>query len=280
MLTSLKRSCAAIELDVADVQAQGMLYDRLFAFAEHITPPKSVTPVWTFRTLRQPLYEKLAHVKTEVWVPKDKAGGDISTLRRVEREGCLIVRYPNVPVGAFAWLDRFMLKWSLTPTTRSFTLPLNPLADHNYPKETVAVWNDSPEWLNMGKHLPADFAEWLGVTRPLTIFRADPIAHRSVFKKAPRKEEVGFQPAINFQDSFPLNILGITSVHDLGSKIDKDAISELSVRRFRPNIVIEGAPAYEEDKWKLCRIGGHQIFCSEPTTRCKVSAYYHTTDIN
>lgn len=253
-----------------------MEYDRLFAFAEHREPTKADEngrrdPVWTFRTLRQPGYEKLALVESEIWIPKPGASESSKALRRVEREGCLVVKWPNIPTGAFAWLDRLMLKWSLVPKQKRFTVPLYPSPDHDYPRERVDIWRSSPEWLNMGRHVPADFAEWIGTTKPLSIFRADPESHRHVFGNAPRKEVVGFQPAISFQDAYPLNIINITSVHDVGEKIDKAEIKHLSARRFRPNILIEGPAAYDEDDWKRCKIGGFEIFCSCHTTRCKVS---------
>lgn len=252
-----------------------MDYDRLFAFAEFREPAKADAdgkkdPVWIFRTLRQPGYEKLALVESEIWLPNANAGDKSASLRRVEREGCIIIRYPFVPTGAFAWLDRLMLKWSLIPKQNSFTMPLNPLPDHSYPKERVDVWKSSPVWLNMGKHLPADFAQWIGTSKPLSIFRVDPESHRHIFGNAPRKEDVGFQPSISFQDAFPLNIINITSVHDVGQKIDKGDIKNLSARRFRPNILIEGPAAYDEDEWTRCKIGDQEIFCSCRTTRCKV----------
>ena len=264
------KSCGGIELDVADVDGEGFVYDRKFAFAEWMTPPGKKEPTWVFRTLRQSGYEKLALVRPEVWIPRKEGTASTGDLRRVEQEGCLIVRYPNVPTGFLAPLDRLMLNWGLLPKESSFRVPLNPGKDHKYPVEKVIIWKDNPTWINMGEHVPNDFKEWLKVKNPLALFRADSENYRKVFKCAPRKEEVGFQPVVAFPDSYPLHLLNIASVHDVGRNV-ATAIEHLSFRRFRPNILIEGPVAYDEDDWKRVSIGGHELYSSCHTTRCKVS---------
>lgn len=280
------KSCAPIELDSGDVGVEGFAYDRKFAFAELL---KSTTvkqdaseedrkPKWTFRTLRQPGYEKLALVRPEIWVPNSAGPNGGSNLRRIEREGALIINYPNVPVGAFAGLDNLMLRWGLLPKENSFRVPLNPGNDHKYPKEKVNVWADDPVWLNMAEHVPNDFKEWLGVKSPLSIFRADPESFRNVFRCAPRKEEIGFQPVVGFQDAYPLNLMNLASVRDVGNKLG-DTIDKLTVRRFRTNIVLEGPPAYDEDDWKSVRIGENEFYCACRTVRCRVSILLQIRDV-
>lgn len=272
------KSCAAIELQEGDVEAEGFKYDRKFAFAEFTKPvgvkqdasEEDKKEQWIFRTLRQPGYEKLTLVKSEIWVPKSGKQDSTLNMRRVEQEGALIIRYPNVPTGALASLDRLALKWGLLPKEKTFKVPLNPSKDHKYPVEKITVWKDSPHWLNMGEHIPADFKEWLGVTNPLTLFRADPEHYREVHRNAPRKDELGFQPAIGFQDSYPLHILNLASVHDVSKKIG-ETIRDLTVRRFRPNVLVEGPPAYDEDNWKYIRIGVNEFYCACHTVRCRVS---------
>lgn len=266
------KSCAGVELDEAEVDVEGFTYDRKFAFAEWVVPPGKKEPMWAIRTLRQTGYEKLALVRPEVWIPRKSDAGDKGSLRKVEQEGCLIIRYPNVPSGFLAPLDRLMLKWGLIPKESSFSVPLNPGKDHRYPVETVKVWGDDPQWLNMQEHIPNDFKEWLKIKDPLAIFRADSENYRNLFGNAPREEEVGFQPIVAFPDAYPLHLLNIASVHDVNKHIAED-IERLSLRRFRANIVVEGPSAYDEDDWKRISIGGNQLFSSCHTTRCKVCMF-------
>lgn len=268
------KSCSAVEVDAADVDAEGLTYDRRFCFAELITPAKAddegrQIPKWTFRTLRQPGYEKLALIKPEVWVPKGNRDINAAGLRQVEKEGSLIVKYPNVPTGFLAPLDRLMLRWGLIPKEKSFRVPLNPIDEH--PKAVVDIWKEDANWFDMGRHIPEDFKQWMGVSRPLTLFRADAESYRPVMRCAPRKEDVGFQTAVRCQDAYPVNMLNLASVHDVGNKVGKSIIDGLSVRRFRANIIVEGLPAYDEDDWKRCSIGVHELYCACHTVRCRVS---------
>ena len=69
----------------------------------------------------------------------------------------------------------------------------------------MKIWKDMPEALNMGVEIPDDIKAklkyCLGVSNPLTLFRIDTRKYREVFKCAPKKEEVGFQPIIGMADS-------------------------------------------------------------------------------
>lgn len=270
------KSCGPVELDSTDVDAEGLTYDRKFAFAE-LLPPNPVAagaseeerkPKWTFRTLRQPGYEKLALVKTEVWIPREGAAED-HRLSRAQREGSLIVRYPYEPAGFLAKLDEFAISCGLISHERSFRVPLNPLKDHHYPHETVNIWRDNPTWLNMGEHLPDDFQRWLDVKHPLSLFRADPEAYRKVMRCAPRADQVGYQPVAAFQDAYPLNLLNLASVRDVADKV-ADSIPRFSNRRFRTNFLLTGPPAYDEDDWKRIKLGHHEIYCACRTVRCRL----------
>lgn len=51
-------------------------------------------------------------------------------------------------------------------------------------------------------------------------------------------------------------LINEASVADLSTKIDK----ALLPLQFRPNIVVKGPKAFDEDSWKWVRIGNHTIF--------------------
>ena len=148
-------------------------------------------------------------------------------------------------------------------------MPLVPPAKHDYPVEDVQIWKDTPTWINYGKHVPEDFRRYLSVKNPLTLFRVDPNTYRKVFRCAPRNEQVGYQPVVGFADAYPLHLLNLASVHDVGNRI-KDQIPALSARRFRGNFLSVGPKAYDEDDWKKIRIGKHELFCACHTIRCRL----------
>lgn len=269
------KSCAPVELNVADIDGSGLLWDRKFSFAELLKPqvpanaPESAKqPVWTFRTLRTPGFERFALVKPEVWVPDPKAVQDM-TQKGADKEGALIIRYPYVVYGPLAPLKRVLMKMRLLPSERSFRVPLIPPPNHDYPSEDVVIWKDKPRWLNYGRHVPDEFKAFIGAKHDLSLFRVDPESYRQVFRCAPRKEQVGYQPTVGFADGYPMHLLNLTSVRDLANRISDD-IPRFSVRRFRPNVLVTGPPAYDEDDWKRVRLGDYEFYCACHTVRCRL----------
>lgn len=80
----------------------------------------------------------------------------------------------------------------------------------------MKIWTDMPEALNMGVEIPDDIK-----------------AKREVFKCAPKKEEVGFQPIIGMADSYPLHIVNLASVRDVASRLPKGYYKEFNALRYR-----------------------------------------------
>lgn len=69
--------------------------------------------------------------------------------------------------------------------------------------------------------------------------------------------------ALHDETSFMM--MSESSVSDLNNKLDKN----VSASRFRPNFVVRGTKAFEEDNWKWIRIGDTTIFRNvRPCARC------------
>ncbi|ERF76700.1 hypothetical protein EPUS_02239 [Endocarpon pusillum Z07020] len=101
------KSCAPVELDTADISSTGLTWDRQFCFAEYTVPTLFPTgtpdsekkkPRWTFRTLRKPGYERLVHVRPEIWVP-DPQYARMNNISDPNLAGVLVINYPNIPRG-------------------------------------------------------------------------------------------------------------------------------------------------------------------------------------
>lgn len=60
---------------------------------------------------------------------------------------------------------------------------------------------------------------------------------------------------VAYPDVGPVMLLSEASVKDLSSKLDKPVTAE----RFRPNIVISGCEAFEEDSWEEVQIGSVRL---------------------
>ncbi|GAE00177.1 MOSC domain protein [Paecilomyces variotii No. 5] len=255
--------CAGIELPIADVVPTGLTYDRQFCFAEFVTPKnvpadaseEEKTPRWEFKTMRDGRFSRLALIRPEVWVPDLAARGYHPDLEEVKSGGVLVVRYPRTS-NSQLWdrIIKLAIALHLCSPERSFRVPFMPSAEEmdNYPLLPVRLWKDSPMGFNYGHHLPTSLRSFLSPdssSPPLALFRVSPAHSRPIFRNAPRKELLGFQPRTGFADAYPLHLLNIASVRDIAERC-ATAIPHLSVRRFRANIIIEGPPAYAEDSWK------------------------------
>ncbi|RMJ24665.1 MOSC domain protein [Aspergillus sp. HF37] len=234
------KSCAGLELEAADAASTGLAYDRQFCFAEYVAPSNpgdARNARWDLRTLRDGRFSKLALVRPEIWVPDPSA-------RDYE---------PGMEERGLGNLEKLGTLLGLVSPQLSFRVPLSP-PDHNaYPSGPVTVWKDRPVAYDYGRHIPLSFRDFVLSGRPLTLFRVHPCHHREIFRNAPRKEQLGFQPVTGFADAYPIHLLNLASVRDVASRC-VTTIPDLSIRRFRSNIVVQGPTAFEEDHWKRIRL--------------------------
>lgn len=76
----------------------------------------------------------------------------------------------------------------------------------------------------------------------------------------------GASDRTGFADGFPILLASVDSLAELNSHLDQ----VVTVDRFRPNVVVEGAPAYDEDFWREVRIGDLRAFIVRACARCPV----------
>lgn len=121
----------------------------------------------------------------------------------------------------------------------------------------VTVWNDQVRALKAQDSINDWFSEIVEEPCKLAFMPED--ASRPVNpKRAVQGEHV------SFADGYPYLIIGQSSLDDLNSRMDVN----LPMNRFRPNIVVEGSTAYEEDDWNNIQIGNVKFYVSHPCKRC------------
>ena len=69
---------------------------------------------------------------------------------------------------------------------------------------------------------------------------------------------------IAFSDAFPLLLISEASLKDLNLRLPET----FSMNRFRPNLVVNNTEPYEEDTWKLIKIGDCELQIVKPCSRC------------
>ncbi|GAA6224900.1 mitochondrial amidoxime-reducing component 1-like isoform X2 [Lates japonicus] len=93
---------------------------------------------------------------------------------------------------------------------------------------------------------------YLGAEKTFRLVHFEPQmrARRSV-----EEEPLFPQYEVAYPDIGPVMLLSEASVKDLSSKLDKD----VTVERFRPNIVISDCEAFDEDSWEEIQIGSVRL---------------------
>ncbi|KAJ5693432.1 hypothetical protein N7462_002855 [Penicillium macrosclerotiorum] len=261
------KSCGGIELETSEVVPTGLKFDRQFVFAEQTTDG------WNCRTLRNAGFQRLALIHPEIWVPDPTTPDYAPTLPEVQSQGVMLISYPRLaPLGLLGSWIKMAMTIGLLESRRTFCVPLLPPKGSNFPVQPVRIWKDKPLAFDYGSLLPDSLHAYLGFepsTSPLTLFRANPAHHREIFRNAPCKEQIGFQPNTAFADAYPIHLLNLASHRDVAIRCAY-AIPRLSIRRFRANIIIQGPEAFAEDHWKRLEIAGVEIHAACRTVRCRL----------
>ena len=279
------KSCRGVEIRSGTVTGTGMEYDRQFCFAQLSSkfPVSANTPqeekakhTWKFITQRA--LPPMATIKTEVWLPDPSSPTFSEENPNVRSDGVLVVKFPHIQFeeGVMGKV-KDLLALVLGQSEREVRLPFNPtqeqISEKGYTVDDMEIWKDNPRSLMIASTETdeawiQELRSYLGITNHLALFRVSKDNQpREVYRCAPRKEELGYQPTVGFQDAYPLHMLNLASVRDVASKLQKGAPA-LSARNFRPNIVISGGGAYDEDSWKRIKIAGYRYYVSCRTVRC------------
>ncbi len=124
----------------------------------------------------------------------------------------------------------------------------------------VRVWEDRCTAEAVGPEADAWFREVLG--RKLRLVRLP--EHRRRPARGPGTQE---GDEVSFADSLPALLVNLASVRE----VEERAGEPFGVERFRPNLVVEGAPAFAEDAWREIRVGGARgvrFLVARPCPRC------------
>ena len=122
---------------------------------------------------------------------------------------------------------------------------------------TVTVWDDTFEAAGGGSQAASWLSCYLGC--PCQLVYMDQLAHRAV---APAYGQPG--DVVSFADAVPLLLATDASLVDLNRRMAQP----LPMSRFRPNVTIAGSEPWEEDRWKLVRIGSVEFEVTHGCARC------------
>jgi uncharacterized protein YcbX len=115
---------------------------------------------------------------------------------------------------------------------------------------TVTIWRDTvPAW-DMGAVAAQWFTDFLG--RPCRLVRFDPD-----YRRMSSMEWTGGVEALNqFSDGFPVLVASEASMQELNDRLSAAGHGAVGIERFRPNVVLGGVEAHDEDRVDLVRVDG------------------------
>ena len=131
----------------------------------------------------------------------------------------------------------------------------------------VRVWKDEVPAYDMGGVAAQWFTDFLGT--PLRLVRFDP-DHRRLSNL---RWTGGIEAPNQFSDGYPLLVTSEASVRGLNERLAKAGHTAVGVERFRPNVVLEGIEAHDEDRVGLLRVAADQpvvLKLVKPCPRCPI----------
>jgi uncharacterized protein YcbX len=123
------------------------------------------------------------------------------------------------------------------------------------------IWGDQPDAIDQGDLAASFLSEFLGIN--VRLLHIEDSQLRVVDPESAGNSD----HRVGFADAFPFLIASKASI----SRFSEDLGYQVDMRRFRPNIVVEGVDeAYAEDTWQGIRVNGMTFHIVKPCSRCVI----------
>lgn len=132
------------------------------------------------------------------------------------------------------------------------------------PVRAVTVWKFDGRGMHCGPDADAWVTRFLETELSLVAF--DPSLPRACNPEWTQ----GLASTTEFSDGFPVLVISRASLAELNSRLP----TPLPMERFRPNVVIDGVEAFDEDRVHELTVNGVTLRIVKPCTRCSIT----TTD--
>jgi uncharacterized protein YcbX len=137
----------------------------------------------------------------------------------------------------------------------------------------VRVWNDEVAAYDMGDLAAQWFSDCLsepGKPRKLRMVRFDP----EVRRLSSLKWTAGVEALNQFADGFPVLVASEASIAELNARLAAAGHAAVGIERFRPNVVLAGIEAHDEDRVDMLHIATEEGEASlkpvKPCARCPI----------
>ena len=152
-------------------------------------------------------------------------------------------------------------------------VPFEPDKGH---RQNVTIWQSEVAGLVYNGEVSEWFSDALGRKCQLVVMPE--ASERHVNKDFDSGDDI-----VSFADGYPLLVIGEASLEELNNRIEENAGKDagvpdadegvrvpLPMNRFRPNVVVKGSEAFDEDNWARIRIGETVFRVAKPCARCQI----------
>ena len=133
--------------------------------------------------------------------------------------------------------------------------PTKAWLESNATLSSVEIWKSKTDGYIYSEEINAMFSRHLN--REVVLVYKGPSPRFLTGNAAPRL--LGREETTNFPDAMPLQIANEASISELNRRLKAKGQDEITIERFRPNIIVrggdkDGMPPWIEDEWKTVRI--------------------------
>jgi len=208
---------------------------------------------------------------SEIWVYPVKSLGGIRLSKALTQERGLqydrrwmIIDDENVFITQRAFSKMALIDVALQESDLKIFLRTNPDDFVIVPYQpvtalpvTVKVWDDTTDAVTVSEEADAWLSRQLDLSLRL-VMMPDSTERKADPRYARHDENV------SFADGFPYLVISQASLDELNSRLAEP----ITMRRFRPNLVISGTEPFAEDQWKQITIGNLHFEVVKPCARC------------
>jgi len=130
------------------------------------------------------------------------------------------------------------------------------------PRRSVRIWDDEVSAVAVQTDANAVLSDYLNTNVALVFVPDD--ALRAMKAPWARPDD-----RVGFADAFPVLLASRASLADLNARLDP-SMPPAEMSRFRPNLVVEGGSAFDEDTFSAARIGSATLRLTKRCPRCQV----------
>jgi uncharacterized protein YcbX len=148
--------------------------------------------------------------------------------------------------GKGKWTE---LHVSIHDTDKYVKIPCYPTPEwleENTKLTKVEIWGEETDGWEYSDEINSMFSEYF--KKPVALIYKGPTPRIAGGNASP--ELYGKEQEHHFADLMSVQIASEASLADLNSRLEAAGHDQLTIERFRPNIIVKGTTAWDEDSWK------------------------------